>query len=161
MKRKLSIAGMVIIALVFGFAVGVWTTSRNVEKFMIAPARIGQANLSAMRVGTLSLLRIGATEDAIEKMERMLDFETLALTRDTTDPGQLPEGVLRALKQIKAYRGMVPSQGANASRIEQALVNIPEITDYRKECQAGLCRLLEVRKPETQQAAGADETAQP
>ena len=161
MKKKLALAAGIFLALIFGFFIGVWVTGRGYEKFVIAPLRYEKANLAAIRVQNLSLLRIGATEDAIHTMETMLDNETLALTQETTDPEQLPEDVVRALKQIKTYREIYPPEREIAGRIGQALAKIPRVNDYKKECQAGLCRLLEFKKQKAQQSAGTDKAVQP
>ena len=161
MKKKLAIVAGLFIFLIMGFFLGVWVTGRGYEKFVIGPVRYEKANLAAIRVNILSLLRIGESEDAIKVLETMLDNETLVLTQKSNDPEQLPKDVVRALKQIKAYRETYPPEDEMAGRIAQALANVPKLTDYKKECKAGLCRLLELRKQEAQQSAGADEAAQP
>lgn len=161
MKKKLALAAGIFSVLIFGFFMGVWATGRGYEKYIIAPGRHEKANLAAIRVQNLSLLRIGATEDAIHAMETMLDNETLVLTQETTDPEQLPEDVVRALKQIKTYREIYPPEREIAGRIGQALVKIPRVSDYKNECQAGLCRLLEFKKQEVPQSAGTDNSVQP
>ena len=142
-----------ILFLVAGFALGVWLTGRGYEKYVIAPVRYEKASLAAMRVQILSLLRLGETDEAIKTMEMMLDNETLVLTQISNDPGQLPEPVVRALKQIKTYRAMYPAQGQQAAAIATALEKIPEVTDIKKDCQAGLCRLIESREVKTEPVA--------
>lgn len=161
MRMKLAVAAGLLALLGVGFAIGVWVTARGYENHVIAPLRYEMANRAAVRVQNLSLLRIGATEDAIRAMEAMLDTETLALTQETTDPEQMPPDVVRALKQVKAYRGIYPPDGAAAGKIGNALANIPGMTDFKRECQAGLCRLLESRRQEAGPSAGADIPVQP
>lgn len=160
-KRKLALVAGLFFVLILGFFMGVRITKRGYEKFVIDPVRYEKANLAAIRVNILSLLRIGATEDAIKTLESMLDNETLALTQRTNDPGQLPKDVVRALKQINTYREIYPPENEMAVRIGQALAKVPKVTDYKKECEAGICRLLEFKKQEAQQSAGADKAAQP
>ena len=111
-----------------------------------------------MHVDILSLLRIGATEDAVNTLEGMVDNATLALTHKTNNPEELPPEVVRALKQIKTYREIHPPEN---ERVAEALAKVPQVTDYKKECQAGICRLLEYKKQEAQQSAEADKAAQP
>ena len=161
MKKKLALIAGLFSVLILGFFMGVWITGRGYEKFMIDPIRYEKAGLAAIRANILGLLRIGATEDAIKDLENMLDTETLVLTQRTNDPDQLPKDVVRALKQVKTYREIYPAEHEMADRIGQALEKVPKITDYKKECQAGLCRLLEFKKQEAQQSARADKAAQP
>ena len=161
MKKKLSITAGLLFVLLLGFFIGVWITGRGYEKFVIDPGRYENANRAAVRVGILSLLRIGETEDAIKTLETMLNNETLLLTQKTNAPEQLPKDVVRALQQIKAYCEIYPPEGEVGGRIKQSLANVPKLTDYKKECQAGLCRLIELKKQEVQPKAGAGKAAQP
>lgn len=144
MGRKFAITAVVLIALVIGLAAGVGITARGYEKFVVAPARNQTASLAAMRVEILSQLRLGNEEQAVKTLEVMLDTETMVLTQNP--PDQRSELTSRVLKQIKAYRNLYPPQGAGAQRVISALADTPALTDYKKECKAGLCQLLEREK---------------
>ncbi|HUT23529.1 MAG TPA: hypothetical protein VM492_04220 [Sumerlaeia bacterium] len=161
MRRKLALLAGLVFVFVVGFFIGVWVTGRGYEKFVIDPVRYEKANLAAIRVNILSLLRVGAAEEAIKTLEMMLDNETLVLTQRTNDPEQLPKDVVRALKQIKTYREIYPPDENTAPRIAQALAKVPKVTDYKKECQGGICRLLEFKKQEAQESAVMDKATQP
>ena len=156
MKRKYVITILVTGALVIGIGVGVFITARGYEKFVLSPVRYQQEGVAAIRVGLLSHLRLGETNQAIKVLEEMLDNDTLILTQSSSYAMELPENVVRTLKQIKAYRHLYPPEARIASKVQAALTNIPELTDYKKECDAALCRLLETRQQEVQPPAPAD-----
>ena len=104
----------------------------------------------------LSLLRLGATEDAIKETELTLDIETSVLTQKTTDPEELPEDVVRVLANIKTYRQIYPAQAERSSMVMQSLIKIPARTKYEKECNSGICRLVRfTEQQEAQQSTGA------
>lgn len=148
MKRIWTWLVFPLLMLVIGFVGGAALTGRNYEKFVIDPARYEKANLAAARTNILSLLRINDVPSAIAIEEQMLDAETLVLTQRTRDPAALPAEVVRALKQVKTYREIYPPQGGNADQIRTALADIPRIENYKAECKGGLCRMVEMKKPE-------------
>jgi hypothetical protein len=145
MKKVLKTAAILMIGGVLGVALGAWVTSRNYERYVLDPIRYEKAGVAGYHVNILSLLRIDAEDEAIEHLETMLDNETLVLTQNTNDPGQLPGDVIRTLKQIRAYRQIFPAEGARATDVENALARIPDLNDYKKDCRGGVCRLLESR----------------
>lgn len=156
MKANLLWGVSVVLVAGASFATGVFITGRGYEKFVIAPARNIQAGEAAIQVELLSFLRVGDVETAIRTMENILDNQTLILTQASSDPKDLPDNTVRTLKIIKTYRAYYPPQGPGKTRVERALTSIPEISDYKKECKAGICRLIEAKE-----AAPSASTTQP
>ena len=145
MKKKILFASALVIVLIAGIFIGSRITAANYEKTIIDPIRYEKANVAAVHLSILSLLRIGDKDEAIEILEGILNNETLVITQRTNDPSELPQQVVRVLKQIKAYREIFPP-GINKVQIKRALEKTPPLTDYKKDCQSGLCRLLEQQK---------------
>lgn len=126
MKRVVAVIAAITVALVgagAGYLIGhsrgvAWGTERLRHETM--------GNLSA-RVETLSRLRTGDVEGAIEMTETYADAATTTLSMGRPF-AELPEDSKRVLMMTKLYRSRFPSDSAEVERVLEPVPPLP--TDH-------------------------------
>lgn len=141
-KRKLRFFALASLIFVLGCILGLMGSSylyyRHVFSYMATETA---ANLS-MRINTLSRLRLGEVDAAIESLESTVDIAITSIARTP----HIPQTDYRhsALRGAKTYREIYPSKSEVAPQVVEALRNIPKIEIFK--CDNPLCRLVKQQK---------------
>lgn len=128
------IAAMLLIGCFVGFA----GSSYLYYKHVFSKALMENVSELGYQIATVSYLRLGEIDAAIDILENQIDnnISTIARYRNTSKT----DYCYRALRKAKTYRNIYPSTSKEAAFITDALSEFKEIEEFK--CQSSLRRLV-------------------
>lgn len=139
-KGKLGLSVSFFLVFTVGCLVGLTASSYLYYRHVFSKAVDRSAIELAMQITPVCELRLGEIDAAIEHLERMIDnnIVSVALTPDIPKTDYRH----RVLRAAKTYREIYPSKSEMASKVTDALKEIPKIDTFK--CNSPLCRLVKL-----------------
>ncbi len=138
-KSKLGLAVILFLVFVVGSFVGLMTSSYLYYRHVFSKAVDESAVDLGWEINTVSRLRLGEIDAVINDLEMRVDgnIRSVALTPN------IPRTDYRykVLKAAKTYRELYPSTSKLASKVNDALKDIPKL--QASKCENSLRRLVE------------------
>lgn len=130
--------GLVVLVFLFGCFIGLFGASYQYYKHVFSKAAAQNAEDVSWQIMTVSNLRLGEIDDAINFLEKKIDSNILAIARTQN----ITEDDYRyyVLRTAKTYREIYPSNSGNASQVVSALEEFPKLEKFK--CENSLCRLV-------------------
>lgn len=146
-KRKIGLFVLFLLLFFVGFVVGVGTSSYAYYRHIFSKAVDRSAIELALQIGPVCQLRLGEVDAAIQALEGMIDNNIIAVAQTPLIPKtDYRHGVLRA---AKTYREIYPSKSGFASKVDDALRDIPKLETFK--CENSLARLVKRAKSQEDQ----------
>jgi hypothetical protein len=137
-KRKIGLFVLFLLVFFAGYVVGVGTSSYLYYRHVFSKAVDRSAIELASQIQPVCQLRLGEVDAAIETLDRMIDNNIIAVVQTPLIPKtDYRHGVLRV---AKTYREIYPSKSGFASKVTDALSDIPKIETFK--CENSLARLV-------------------
>ncbi|GEM_PF-898088 len=139
LRQRIGRAGMFLLAFVVGALVGLAASAYLYHKYVFSWTATNQAADIAWQLRTVSHLRLGETEEAVELIEEQIDFHVVALGQErSTAKDGYPYHVLR---EARTYRDLFPSDSSHSSKAIHILEEYPALGTF--ECVNSLARLAQ------------------
>ena len=136
-QSKIGLVVLIFIVFVIGAFTGLGTSSYLYYRHVFSRMAVDAAVSLGERIRTLSHLRLGEIDNAIEDLE--LSVDTCILSIQQPDIPQT-DYRYRVLRGAKTYRELYPSKSRAAFKVTEALRDIPKIETFK--CDSSLCRLV-------------------
>jgi len=130
--------GLVVLVFLVGCFTGLFGASYQYYKHVFSKAVAQNAEDVSWQIRTVSHLRLGEIDDAINSLEGKIDNNILAIAR--THNITETDYRYRILREAKTYREIYPSNSVEASQVISALEKFPKLEKFK--CENSLCRLV-------------------
>ena len=136
-KSKIGLMVLIFIVFVIGAFTGLGTSSYLYYRHVFSRIADNAAASLGERINTLSQLRLGEIDNAIENLECSIDRYILSIQIHS-----IPQTDYRYhfLRGAKTYRELYSSKSQVASKVMETLRDIPKIEIFK--CDSPLCRLV-------------------
>jgi hypothetical protein len=131
-RTGIGIAAWIFLALLTGVA-GFAAGQRQGHQAMIGSLQVEAAGNLGQRIETLSLLRVGDAQGAINRLESEADTLTVSIANN-------PGADQRVLASMKTYLSVAPLSPAREKTVSAALAGVSVLEPG--ECKTGLRALL-------------------
>ena len=138
-KSKLMQFGLLLVALIIGIVVGAFGCGYQYQSIVLPNCAADYAGQTASMLNTVSMLRLGETEEAIQYLDLQIDHDILYL--DVGMYGIKTDFILPVLSKARTYRDHYPSVTKDSAKVTDVLERYQPVAEFT--CKSPLCRLIE------------------
>jgi len=135
---KVGLIGAFLLVFVLGGLIGMFGASYLYYRYVFSKAVDEAAVELGWQIRTLSQLRLGETDSAINDIEMGVDANIRSIALTPHIP--ITDYRYKVLRAAKTYREIYPSKSEISSQVNDALREIPKIDTFK--CEGPLCRLV-------------------
>lgn len=144
-KRKIGLLALFLLVFFVGCWLGFGTSSYLYYRHVFSKAVDRSATELALQIRPVCHLRLGEVDAAIKTLDGMIDNNIVAVAQTPLIPKT--DYRHRVLRAAKTYREIYPSKSGFASKVDDALRDIPKLETFK--CENSLARL--VKRSESQE----------
>ncbi len=137
-RSKIGLTVLIFFVFIIGALSGLMTSSYLYYRHVFSQMADETAGILSERINTLCQLRLGEIDNAIEQLESSVDMSIISITQ--TPHIRQTDLRFRVLRGAKTYKELYPSKSQVASKVTEALRDIPKIETFK--CDSSLCRLV-------------------
>ncbi len=137
-KRKIGFFVLFLLVFFAGYKVGEVKASIMYYRHVFSKVVDRSATELALQIRPVCHLRLGEVDAAIKTLDGLIDNNIIAVAKTPLIPKT--DYRHRVLRAAKTYRELYPSKSGFASKVDDALRDIPKLETFK--CENSLTRLV-------------------